>query len=367
MISKQFIYNYMKLEDNRFYLLDFYRAIAALAVVLFHYNLFYILGNNSKEPSQKEPPLYDIFFFGYDNGWLAVQFFFVLSGFIFFNLYLKKINNREINFKNFFILRFSRLYPLHILTLLLALFISSLFVESYFLDNIDLKHFFLNIFLIQNWGFEDGNSFNQPAWSISVEILMYGIFFFVAKTKKFLLPIILILIILSSIVFFKYKLIGYGGFCFFIGGLTNKIFELIKKINFKNSWIIFYLFLLLILLIFYSLHNYNFSSKEQKVLLIVFFFPSLILASVVFPMRNNLIIKKISIIGNFSYSIYLFHYLILLIFIYFLKKFDIFINFNSLYFFSAYLLTCFFVSIISFYFFEIPLQNLIRKKLILRK
>lgn len=357
----------MKLENNRFYLLDFYRAIAAFAVVLFHYRVFYSLGNNLKELEKKEQPFYDIFFFAYNDGWLAVQFFFVLSGFIFFNLYLKKINNRQIDFKKFFILRFSRLYPLHFLTLLLIVFTSFLFIENNFLSNTDLKNFFLNIFLIQNWGFEDGYSFNPPAWSISIEILMYGIFFFVAKTKKFLLPTVLILIILSSIVFFKYKLIGYGGFCFFIGGLTNQIFEFIKKKFIKNNWTIFYLFFFLILLIFYILHEYNFSSKEQKIILIVFFFPSLILASVIFPKKDNLIIKKLSIVGNFSYSIYMIHYLIIIIYVYFLREFNIFINFDSLYFFSAYLLTCFFVSIISFYFFEMPLQNLIRKKLLLRK
>jgi|TARA_B100000780_G_scaffold230654_1_gene170404 peptidoglycan/LPS O-acetylase OafA/YrhL len=356
----------MKLEDNRFYLLDFYRAIAAFAVVLFHYRLFYSLGNNLEELEKKEP-LYNIFFFAYNDGWLAVQFFFVLSGFIFFNLYLKKINNRQINFKKFFILRFSRLYPLHILTLILVFFISFLFIENNFLNNIDLKHFFLNIFLIQNWGFEDGYSFNNPAWSISVEILMYGIFFVVAKTKKFLLPTVLILIILSSVIFFKYKLIGYGGFCFFIGGLTSQIFEFIKKKFIQNSWIAFFLFFILIFLISYILHEYDFSSKEQKVILIVFFFPSLILASVIFPKKDGLIIKKISIIGNFSFSIYMIHYLVILIFIYFLKEFNIFINFNSLYFLSVYLLTCFFLSVISFYFFEMPLQNLIRKKLILKK
>ena len=135
------------------------------------------MGNNLKGLEKKEQPFYDIFFFAYNDGWLAVQFFFVLSGFIFFNLYLKKINNRQIDFKKFFILRFSRLYPLHFLTLLLILFISFLLIENNFLSNTDLKHFFLNIFLIQNWGFEDGYSFNTPAWSISIEILISSLAF----------------------------------------------------------------------------------------------------------------------------------------------------------------------------------------------
>jgi len=356
----------MGLKQDRFYLLDFYRAIAAFSIVIFHYRIFYGIENNLQDLILNKQPFYNIFFFAYESGWLAVQFFFILSGFIFFNLYLKKINNKKISFKNFFILRFSRLYPLHILTFFLVFLISFVLIEGNFLKNINLKHIILNIFLIQNWGFEDGPSFNEPSWSISIEILMYSIFFFLAKTRRFLILLTFLLIILSSIIFFKYKLIGYGGFCFFIGGLTNLIFEFLKKNNYLNgnNWLVFCLLLLFTSLIVYIMFTYNFSPPQLKVILIVFFFPSLILTSIIFPKKNALIIKKISIVGNFSYSIYMIHFVIQLMFIFSLNKFNIFINFNSLYFFSIYILACIFVSIISFYYFETPMQNFIRKKLI---
>jgi len=358
----------MQLKQDRFYLLDFYRALAALAVVLFHYKNFYKIENSTQAFEINNQPFYNIFFYAYESGWLAVHFFFILSGFIFFCLYLKKINTKKISFKNFFILRFSRLYPLHILTFFLVLLIAYISVNGALLKNINLKHIFLNIFLIQNWGFEDGNSFNLSSWSVSIEILMYIIFFFLAKTNRFLLLLTFLLIILSSVVFFKYKLIGYGGFCFFIGGLTSLIFEFLKKKNYFNinNWIVFTLLLLSTFLIACIMFRYNFSSPQLKVILIVFFFSSLILTSVIFPNNDALIIKKISIIGNFSYSIYMLHFVIMLMFVFYLNIFNIFINFNSYQFFSIYMLMCIFISIISFYYFETPVQNFIRKKFILK-
>jgi len=41
----------------------------------------------------------------------------------------------------------------------------------------DLWHFFLNVFMAAHWGFQKGYSFNAPFWSISVELLVYGMFF----------------------------------------------------------------------------------------------------------------------------------------------------------------------------------------------
>ena len=53
----------------------------------------------------------------YQKGDYAVFVFFVISGVVFSNVYLTQRKNE--NFYNFFIKRFARLYPLHILTLFL--------------------------------------------------------------------------------------------------------------------------------------------------------------------------------------------------------------------------------------------------------
>jgi peptidoglycan/LPS O-acetylase OafA/YrhL len=41
----------------------------------------------------------------------------------------------------------------------------------------DWYHFVLQLLMASNWGLQIGDSFNGPIWSISVEVLVYGIFF----------------------------------------------------------------------------------------------------------------------------------------------------------------------------------------------
>ena len=111
-----------------------------------------------------------------------------------------------------------------------------LFNEKYDLQNIinaDFKHFILNLFLVQEWGLKTiHGTFNSPSWSISVEILMYMIFFYFALKNNFIINS-LILIFISSILYFKSKYIGYGGYCFFIGGLS---YLLSGKIKIKDNY-----------------------------------------------------------------------------------------------------------------------------------
>lgn len=170
--------------------------------------------------------------------------FFFLSGFIFYLVYLDKINVAAINFKRFFILRFSRLYPLHVFILLLIVVIFFFQDEHILLQNINIWHFFLNFLLIQNWGIENGPSFNEPSWSISIEIMMYLIFYITAKSRRFIWYTTTFLIIISTFVFFEKKLIGYGGFCFFLGGFVFLIYEKIKNLmaikNLNFSYFLFY-------------------------------------------------------------------------------------------------------------------------------
>jgi peptidoglycan/LPS O-acetylase OafA/YrhL len=49
---------------------------------------------------------------------------------------------------------------------------------AYFIyPNNDLYHFVLQLFMASNWGFQAGDSFNGPIWSISIEVLVYCVFF----------------------------------------------------------------------------------------------------------------------------------------------------------------------------------------------
>jgi peptidoglycan/LPS O-acetylase OafA/YrhL len=81
--------------------------------------------------------------------------------------------------KEFGILRLSRLYPLHLVTLILAAVGQYMMWHIYgawlSYENNDVGHFISQLLFASAWG--AGNSFNGPSWSISVEIALYGVFF----------------------------------------------------------------------------------------------------------------------------------------------------------------------------------------------
>ena len=96
---------------------------------------------------------------------------------------LNKLDNPQVednirfkDSKKFFVNRFTRLYPLHFITLIIVAVLQFFSFKSLnqfmIFDYNDIYHFFLNIFFISSWGFEKGMSFNQPIWSVSYEIIV---------------------------------------------------------------------------------------------------------------------------------------------------------------------------------------------------
>jgi peptidoglycan/LPS O-acetylase OafA/YrhL len=68
----------------------------------------------------------------------------------------------------------------------------------------DAYHFMLHVFFMSHWGFEVGESFNQPIWSVSVEIFIYIVFFALLKyifRAGVLGPLLMMALFLGLIVF----------------------------------------------------------------------------------------------------------------------------------------------------------------------
>ena len=140
----------------------------SLAVVLHHFRYGSLLSDNAF----------------IRHGYLMVDFFFVLSGFVIALNYANRLSSPA-ELASFQRRRFWRLYPLHLFTLLIFFGIECLkyifeqktgiisnnpaFVVS------DAKAFLANLFLLQGVVLSEPG-FNIPSWSISVEFWTYLIF-----------------------------------------------------------------------------------------------------------------------------------------------------------------------------------------------
>jgi len=170
------------MEPKRLTSLDALRGIAALSIVFWHWQHFFAIDGDWMEGWNREmQPLFWLFKPLYLQGWAAVDLFFVLSGFVFFWLYGDPIRERRVEGWRFALLRFSRLYPLHLVLLIAVAAMQFVFFrmnDGFFIyDANDAPHFIAQLFLVQNWYPLAPQSFDGPAWSVSLECLLYAVFF----------------------------------------------------------------------------------------------------------------------------------------------------------------------------------------------
>jgi peptidoglycan/LPS O-acetylase OafA/YrhL len=158
------------------------RGIAALIVVVHHF-AYYTLPQTGKFLSS-----YSHFF---KNGYLCVDFFFILSGFIMAYVYTNDFYGQvnKSDYWKYLRARFARIYPLHLFTLLvlvgLELIKMIMLGGNAFTDKFNLTALVANIFLLQAFDlscpplFWCGTYWNEPAWSISIEFVIYTLFPFI--------------------------------------------------------------------------------------------------------------------------------------------------------------------------------------------
>jgi peptidoglycan/LPS O-acetylase OafA/YrhL len=165
-------------SPTHYYSIDFGRGLAALVVLVWHYQHFFFAtaGAGSPNIARSNQPFYFALKPFYTDGWYAVQYFWMISGFVFAAVYVAT----PATTRAFVVHRIARLYPLQLLTLVVvaALQILSQAVcgHEQIYGNNDLWHFLLNLFFASHWGLENGFSFNGPVWSVSIEILIYAVF-----------------------------------------------------------------------------------------------------------------------------------------------------------------------------------------------
>ena len=227
-------------DDDRLVGIEGLRFLAALAVLIWHYQNFMFTGVDTATLNLGATPFRALLAPFYAYGYAGVELFWCISGFIFTWKYEAAINTGRVAFGRFLTLRFSRLYPLHFLTLILAAILNAAFFADhgyYFVYAVnDLKHFLLNLAFASGWGFQDERSFNGPIWSVSVEILVYLLFFAVARKGKGSFWRDIGIIVAASIIypalrrFAGIKLEVFGAITFFyIGAAACRLHDLMVR------------------------------------------------------------------------------------------------------------------------------------------
>jgi peptidoglycan/LPS O-acetylase OafA/YrhL len=313
----------------------------------------------------------------FEQGYLGVDFFFVLSGFVIGRRYLAEFESlTKKRILKFLYLRFARVYPLHLL--LLMCMVADPIMQLYFAkartisDQYPMGYFAQSLFLVQNWGLETDLRWNVPAWSISTEFLAYLVFPFIAfglmqiKRNSVMVPSILIVILLAKLAII-FNFLGYQSLgdnvtkmgairClteFAIGCCLAQIMRIVSIGRGSNRVLTLLLFSVSIASIFIGL---SFSWKNY------FFVPIAvatgILAVAIFEQHTRVRVPKLLIaIGDYSYSTYLSHWII--------KGWFIFANIhllgNRYTLILLYTLSVLVASWLLYKFVELPSQNWLRR------
>ena len=302
-----------KIEDSRFLkskqhleILDGLRGLAAVVVVVFHFMEIAITNYNKNFIA---------------HGYLAVDFFFCLSGFVITYAYDNRIAGMGLI--SFIKLRLIRLQPLVIIGSVLGLLTFLFDPYSNFYALYGFKHtaliFITSLFLIpypvMPERFFNLFSLNAPVWSLFWEYianLVYATILFKA-TEKVLAPLVLLAAAGICYVGSHSGNVsgGWGGANFFDGLARVSFSFLMGMLMYRSNWIIKNKLGLsgmsaLLLMVFLTPYNDHWNWLIEPIL-VIFFLPLLVaLGAGVSLTSKHQKINKIS--GDISYPLYMTHY-----------------------------------------------------------
>lgn len=317
---------------------------------------------------------FDTHFF--KEGFVGVSFFFVLSGFIIAYNYQKKLVEKKIAKRTFWVARIARIYPLHWLTLFIAIALGNYTLESGATDW--FKHFFTSLTLTNAYIPQDSYffSFNSPSWSLCCEQLFYICFpFLVLLTKNYkkLLCIFLVCAVSSILGMYFTPLESIKGYWyvnpitrlpdFMAGMLLFQLYEYLKNkdITSRQGSIIELASVALFL------GFYLYAAEIPKVYRYsCYYWLPVAFVLISFSLQKGIVSRLLCnrflvIGGEISYSFYLIHLLVLLPYAEWQKTSDYPISWYI----SIPVLFCvtILLSLLSYYYFEKPMNKFVKKLL----
>ncbi len=352
----------------RFVILDFVRFFLAVLVAMMHFDGF---GAPHK-------------------AYLAVDFFFILSGFVLSAAYERKASSENF-YRSFIIDRVARLYPLHVLILLLLIPVNLLFYwtsHGQLLENGwsyqdgRIYTLLLNLLLLQNIGLNTAGSWNAPSWSISVEMFVnvfLGLLLIPMARRRIVWPSLLALSTICYMIIFGqfgnlgviYErafgflnaglLRGFAGIS--LGVISYQIWQWLQANSAclplaKTMAVGSAIASLLIMLVFTDISN-----GDLAIIPLMFIFvTSTAIVEKQAPVRDGRIRSLLIELGALSYGVYLFHWLILTIMRYQLVYvWKMPINFNSPVSLLSFLVVVVAAAAFIHHKFELPMKELVKK------
>lgn len=354
----------MTQKNNIIHSLTSLRMFAALGVFLSHLGIL----------SQSSISQFNIVAKYFFNGYVGVTFFYILSGFIINYSFSRHISEGKFSNKDFIVYRFSRLFPVHIVSLACVLY---LFGYTTNFEETNKIALFLNAILLQSFIPKSDYyfSFNPVSWSISCEMFFYLSFCLLVNLKTKHLALLLCIVQAVNVYFLikppesisLHWLFYINPFFrisdFIIGVLVCRAF-LAKSYTPRVSVcslmelgsIIF-----LLLTIYIATNFVPYMNVKYDLLYI----PSMTLIVVAFAFNGGVISHMLSnkyfiLLGEASFSFYMFHWMIVSKLIEVMQP-----EKNNLHDVLVYILCCLVlsitISIISFKLIEMPANKMLRR------
>ena len=256
----------------------------------------------------------------FKGGWLGVDIFFVISGYLISNIIISELNSQTFSFKKFYQRRFRRIVPavlsmLTITTLFSFIMLSPKALLEYSKATISSLFFYSNYYF-QNLDFYNAAPAKQNPllhmWTLSVEEQFYIIFpIFVYSifklNKKYFFSSISIALVISLFLnsttqeISKFYELEFRVWEFLLGVVL--VFVNTKK----KSLFLGYVGLSLIFfsVVYFDDSMLNLNSIEPKLIALTGTF--ILLSNQHFPLKNLYLNKFLAFIASISFSLYLFH------------------------------------------------------------
>lgn len=321
--------------------IDGLRSFAVVSVILFHFGLL-------------------------PNGFLGVDIFFVISGYLITGIIYKALNENSFSVKDFYIRRTKRIIPLVSFICLITIITGTIFMLPDDLENLAQSLIATNLFgnnilaVLTTKNYWDVVNEYKPlmhTWSLAIEeqyYLLYPfLFLFIGKKRiKWILPILLGLTVVSIILFFspfpqyyKFYLLPFRFFELSIGGVSAILLNR-RLINHNFSFI-----LLILIIIILSFEIQFIPNNVLLFITILFTTGILISANSLNKISSSFLENKIAVfIGKISFSLYMWHQVILAF-----SRYFIFQELTPLALMKISIVTII-LSIMTYYFIEKPFR-----------